>query len=81
MSCTLRQGLRAARTSELLRGMVGNLTASRSPCRRVLCARVVLACSSATPSCCLACSSSSVMREHTPSCKYKNDQDYLTLQQ
>ena len=51
------------------KGRVGNLAASRSPCRRLHCAWDALACSAAAPSCCLACASSSVMREHTPSCR------------
>ena len=47
----------------------GDLAASRSPCRQANCAWDALACSAAAPSCCWVCASSSVMREHTPSCR------------
>ena len=63
------------------RGRVANLAASRSPCNRVHCAWVALACSAAAPSCSWACASSSAVREHTPSCRHRYDQSCSTLMQ
>ena len=60
---------------------MGNLAASRSPCKRAHCAWDALACSAAAPSCCLACASSSLMREHTPSCRHEYGQYYPTVMQ